>query len=227
MKNAAALAFALLTGACGYALRWWVTPQPKPPSYSVENTPPETPDRAALRTPADYHAIKNQLAICMAYHPPDDEKDRQIARCQWDLAAARTPHRTLSDCYDYIDLTPTYDRELPAGWIRPLMTLERVKNMTAADCVRVMSFSTMANRQMVSCLQGDSPPGFKERYAPPGARPFVKACSEGALRAEAMNAWLRREEDRVREMGHEVKNRIRMDADGGVRVWPGPGSSPE
>ena len=56
----------------------------------------------------------------MAYHPPDDEKDRQIARYQWDLAAARTPHTAHSPTATVIDLTP-YDRELgePDRPLRP------------------------------------------------------------------------------------------------------------
>jgi hypothetical protein len=85
---------------------------------------------ASPRSPADYQAIKNQLAICMAYHPSENEKDKQLTRCKWDLEACRTPPHTIQACYDFIDLAPVYDLELGEGAPSP-ETSERAKSLWA------------------------------------------------------------------------------------------------
>ncbi len=220
MKNAAVLVLvALVSGAAGYVIRGKATPPPKPPAHDVTDAPEVAPaGTEAPRLPADYQTLKNHLALCMAFHPSESEQDKQLAMCRADLAVYRGPRPTLPDCYDFIDFAPTYDRELGEADPSP-ETLERAKAMTPESCVPVLTWSSRAIRQQGSCLKGDAPPGFKERYGRPiGERPLVKACASDPLHRDAFNAWLRREEDRVREMGHPIQNRVRMTPDGGVFV---------
>ena len=124
--------------------------------------------------------------------------------------------QTLPDCYDFADLAPIYEREL--GELDPSPeTLERAKSLTLTDCVRVMTWAGRARKQQTSCLKGETPPGFKERYGRPvGERPLLKACGVSFSRTDLLNAWMRREEDRVREMGHEVRNHVWFGPDGGL-----------
>jgi len=210
----------LLTSVLGYLAGSRKHPD-RAPSSTEPPAPAETASDAAFPAPpssGDYQTLKNKLALCMAFHPPESEQDKQLAICRNDLAVYRGPRPTLPDCYDFIDFVPTYDREL--GELDPSPeTLERARSLTAAECVPVLTWAERAGRQRRSCLSGEAPPGFKERYGHPiGERPFVKACNAEALKTEAMNAWLRREEDRVREMGHDVKTQLRRLPDGSYRA---------
>jgi hypothetical protein len=209
----------LASGAGGYLLRGRSQPPlPRPPPARVtESAAPEvSPAGAAQSRPSgDCRAVQNQLAICTAYHPSEDEKDKQLAMCRGDLNLCRDGH-SLPNCYDFIDLAPVYDREL--GEVDPSPeTLERAKSLTIDECVRVVTWADRARRQQTSCLRGETPPGFKERYGRAIAeRALVRACQTDAVRIDVLNAWLRREEDHVREMGRKVTNSIRFGPDGGL-----------
>jgi hypothetical protein len=217
MRNAAAFTLAIVTGVGGYALRWRQQPSPKLPqagTVSMARTAaPDAHDAAGdarpSRVPGDCQTCKNQLAICMAYHPPADEKDKQLVRCRAENDALKD-RPTLPECYDFIDFLPMYDREL--GELDPSPeTLERAKNMTPQSCVAVIDWERRALFQLGACLKGETPPGFKEKYAlPPSSRPLAKACHSQALHEKAVDAWITRDEDRVREMGHKVTRHMHL-----------------
>jgi len=211
MNNAAALMLAVVAGVGGYALRWRLQPSKPPPPSTVtmaravaHDAPEITRDARPSRVPVDCQTCKNQLAICMAYHPSENEKDKQLAMCRGELEA-RKQHDTLPSCYNYVDFLPTYDRELGEADPSP-ETLERAQNMTPQTCVSVLTWEMRARLQLNDCLKGETPPGFKEKYAssPPWQRPLVKACLSDALREQALDAVITRDEDRMREMGHKV-----------------------
>lgn len=221
MKTVAALALALVFAAGGYlwGARGRLRPAPPSPEAATLTVPEVHPGSTAPdRASTDCSSIKAQLAICMAYHPSIDEKDKQLRLCQSNLETYKKSRRTLDVCYDFIDFAPIYDRELGEADPSP-ETLERAKSMTATGCVSVLTWASRAQGQLTQCLEGETPPSFKERYAQPiGARALVKACNSEALHRDAMNAWLRREEGRVREMDHGIKNHLWMDPDGGIHV---------
>lgn len=211
----------LVSAAGGYLLGTWrQTPSRSVPPAVVAGPAQAAPDPEPVGTaprtvPADYQAVKNQLALCMAYHPSDDEKDKQLAMCRSNLGMYKNP-QTVPDCYDFADLASIYDRELGESDPSP-ETLERAKSLTLTDCVRVMTWSGRARKQQSSCLKGETPPGFKERYGRPiRERPFLKACGVSFSRTDLLNAWMEREEDRARELGHDVKNHLRFGPDGGL-----------
>jgi hypothetical protein len=173
---------------------------------------------------ADVQALKNQLAVCMAFHetPEKDELTRAtLAGCESQLAMERAARPTLPDCYDFADAAATYDRELGEADPSP-ETLERAKHLTADDCGRVLEYTTRASYKRRSCLGGKVPVGWKERYgAPLSTRPFVKACY--ALPQDVRtNAWFRYQEELVRETGRDVERRLHWSPDGGVRVLSPP-----
>jgi hypothetical protein len=220
---------ALASGAAGgYALGRRSRAAHKPAPVDVPDcAPPALVAAAVDRTPADYQALKNKLAVCMAFQQPADERDQYLLGCRAELdgcnkALVRT-RDPLSACYDFTDFAPIYDREL--GEVDPSPeTLERAKNMTAEECVRVMTWGSRARYQLSLCLSGDAPPGFKERYGNFMAnRPLTKACNSDALKRDAMNAWFKREEGRVEEAGGRLRVRYRMGEDGGVTGYPAPG----
>ena len=159
----------------------------------------------------------------MAFHPSASETDKFLHMCRGDLDMCRSSRPTLPDCYDFIDFAPIYELELGEADPSP-QTLERAKSLSTTECVRVITWGNRAGRQQRSCLRGESPPGWKERYGRPVTdRPFVKACRT----TDAVNAWFSRDEDRAREMGHEVKHMIWAGADGGLRLLgPDGGSIP-
>lgn len=230
MRYAALITAVLVSGAGGYLLgaRNGQRTASLVPDVTGRATS-ETGSAAAAAPPTvagDCQAVKSQLAICMAYHPSESEQDKQLAMCRGSLEACRAPRDTLTDCYEFIDFAPIYDRELGESDPTP-ETLERAKNMNAEACVRVMSWSRRAALQYGSCLKGsETPPAFKERYRPVAERALVKACNSDALRADAINAMMRRDEDRLRERGHEVRHRVRIGSDGGV-LFGSPSSIPD
>jgi hypothetical protein len=46
----------------------------------------------------DCQGVRTQLAICMAYHPPPDEKDMQLHMCRAEVDACRSNPPTLPAC---------------------------------------------------------------------------------------------------------------------------------
>jgi hypothetical protein len=222
---------ALVAGVSGFVAGTCAHPPLRPvASRALAVAAPAASDAPAASVtqppvPGDYQALKNQLAICMAFHPSSEMQDKMLAMCRGDLAACRTPRDTVKDCYDFIDFAPIYDRELGEADPSP-ETIERARSLTNEDCVRVITWSTRARNQRSRCLEGETPPGFKERYGSMTDRPFLKACAAEDRRRDVLNAWLRREEERVREMGHEVRNRLRYGADGGWQLGP-PSSVPD
>lgn len=228
MRHVTVGALLLVAGAGGYLCG------ARTPSRSALPGVACVPEAMAAGAPAgptpphasgECQAVKNQLAICMAFRPSEDEKDKQLAMCRGDLGLYKN-RPTLPDCYDFMDMAPTYDREL--GELDPSPeTLERAKSLSVTECVRVITWADRARKQHASCLRGEPPPGFKERHGRlVDEHPFVKACQADALKTDVLNAWLRREEDRVREMGHPITHRVRVGPDGGVRVGP-PSSIPD
>jgi hypothetical protein len=214
-----------VAGVGGFLLGTRTRPRPGQPVLpasvvAVGATPEAMPANVTNPSvPGDYQALKNQLAICMAFHPSSDMQDKMLAMCRGDLAACRD-RPTLPDCYNFIDFAPIYDRELGEADPSP-ETLERAKRLTVEDCVQVTTWAQRAMTQLSSCLKGDTPPGFKERYGRSiKERPFFKSCGTDTLRRDVFNAWFRREEDRVREMGHDVHHRVRMGSDGGILFGP-------
>ena len=71
-------------------------------------------------------------------------------------------------------------------------------------------------------MRAVSHPGPQVSYHP-GAQStrhnarLPQACQAEALHRDAINAWLRREEDRLRETGHEVNGQLRL-TDAGYRA---------
>jgi hypothetical protein len=190
------------------------------PPVTKLSAPAETRTEGAspIGVPADCQDVRNKLAICMAYHPPESEQDKQLAMCRGDLAAARSARPTLPSCYDFADAAATYDRELGEDDPSP-ETIEQAARLTAEDCGAVLEWSSRAYAKQATCLSGETPKGWKERYGRSiSARPFVKACNAEGMKRDATNAWFRFQEDRARDMGHDGKPRIRMMPDGGYRV---------
>lgn len=163
--------------------------RPEQDRHPVVDTGPAVAPRVA----GDCQSVKNQLAICMAYHPPQSEVEKHLAMCRADLDACRD-RPNLPACWDFIDLAPIYDREL--GEIDPSPeTIERARRLTPDACGRVLGWAERAGVQQRTCLKGKSPPppGFAERYGRPvHERPLVAACHT----TEGINAWLRREAER-------------------------------
>lgn len=214
MSRYAVIAIALVAASAGgYVVGRRSSSAPSPATSAASTSGPSPAQTSGLpQTGAgDCPSVRAQLALCMAYHPPADEKDKYLTMCRTDLDLCRT-RPTLPDCYAFIDLAPIYDRELGEADPSP-ETLERAKNLSAAECVQVITWSTRASVQQDSCLKGETPPRFKERYASPiRDRPFVKACR----RTDAMNAWFVREEARIREMGYEPRVKLRVGGDAGL-----------
>ncbi len=221
MKRISALMTMLVVaaGAGGYFMGARAgTPHARPEGGRPQaNAEPVSADPMP-RASGDCQEVRNKLAICMAYHPPESEQDKQLAMCRGDLAAARSARPTLPSCYDFADAADTYDRELGEDDPSP-ETLERAKHLTAEDCGPVLEWSSRAYAKQATCLSGEVPKGWRERYGRSiGARPFVKACNAEEMKRDATNAWFRFQEGRARDMGHDVKPRIRMMPDGGYRV---------
>jgi hypothetical protein len=53
-----------------------------------------------------------------------------------------------------------------------------------------------------------------------GSGLFVKACQADGIKTDVLNAWLRREEERARAMGHDIRKSMRFAADGGLVAVP-------
>jgi hypothetical protein len=226
MKRVATLVAVLLFGACCYLMGARTARRVSPVTKFAMSTesPADVTGASSSRAPSsDCQNVKNQLAICMAYHPLESEQDKQLAMCHGDLAACREARPTLPSCYDFADAAETYDRQL--GEVDPSPeTIERAKNLSAEDCGAILEWAARAGGKQATCLQGAAPMGWKERYGRPiGARPFVKACNAPTMkRDDVMNAWFRYQEDRVRETGHDVAHRFHMSPDGGVRMLSPP-----
>jgi hypothetical protein len=160
----------------------------------------------------------------MAFHPSEDEKDKQLVRCRADVEGLRA-HPTLPKCYDFVDFAPIYDRELGEAAPSP-ETLERAKNMTPEGCVSVLTWMARAKVQLSECLKGETPPGFREKYAfPINDRPLVKACASEALRLDALDAVITRDEDRQREMGTKVTKHMHVLPNNRFELVPVPAGS--
>ena len=217
MRLRATVAIVFGAAAAGYAagrLR-----QPDPPQAVAVIA---TSSFEAASVPADCQSAKTQLAICMAYRPKADaagrdERDKYLAMCRSDLEACRNKP-ALPACWEFIDLAPVYDRELGEPEPSP-ETLERAKHPSAEQCAEVLTWAQRASSQHKTCLKGEPPAGFREKYGrPPSERALVKACQ----RPDAINAWLEREDARVRATGHEPTFRVRAGPDGGVLfAYPG------
>jgi hypothetical protein len=203
IRNVVACVGALLVGGAGGYLLGARTHSPPAPSAAGL---PDVTDASLRETPrngkqspstADYQALKAQLAICMAYHEPPERKDAELAACRSSLEMCRNkpPPNSLSACYEYVDMAPIFDRELGEYDPSP-ETLERAKNLTVEECVRVWDWAERASRLRSTCLRGDAPPWFKERYVRTEPRPLGKACVKDAV----YNARMEREEKRVSEI---------------------------
>jgi hypothetical protein len=217
---------ALGTGAAGFLLGMRVPPHatlregvaPRAPASVA--APPERPGEAPAPVgSSECGTLKTQLALCMAYHPPSSDTERELAMCRGDLDLYKN-EPTWPDCYTFMDLAPIYDREL--GEIEPSPeTLERAKHVDIDQCMQVLTWAERARRQQRSCLKGPKPPTFAERYGRPiDERPLFKACL--ALgRPAVFNAWVERDEARIREMGGRPGGRLRLLPDGGMTAEPG------
>lgn len=164
-------------------------------THSSTEAEPSTaiPALSAPRVAEDCQSVKNQLAICTAYHPAPSETEKFLAMCRADLEMCRNKP-SLPACWDFVDLAPIYDRELGEADPSP-ETIERAKKLSAEECAEVITWEERAGLQQRRCLNGrdEPPPGFEEKYGRPVAeRPFPKACR----RTDALNAFFRREAQR-------------------------------
>jgi len=219
----ALVAVAIAGAGGGFLLGVRTVPRPAPPAPGVAGSasPEAMPANVTQPlVPSDYQALKNQLAICMAFHPSSDMQDKQLSMCRGELAACRSPRETLPACYDFIDFAPIYDHEL--GEADPSPETIRAGQELDRRGVRPRDHVVHAGQDPAGDVpQGRSAAGLQgaltaRSWIDPSSRPARRPRSEGTC----TNAWFRREEDRAREMGHEWSQRIRMAADGGMLMGP-------
>jgi hypothetical protein len=221
---------ALMVGVGAAATGGYLAGRRTPPPRAVRCAEPSAPESIAAAAPSramppDYQALKNQLAICMAYHPPAEETDHlpdpRLAACEHQLEAERKERPTRPSCYDFEDATPTYDRQLGAvGDTSPEMA-ERAAHLTLDDCAAIRVLSWRAEVKQRTCLKGTTPIGWKERYGSSmNDRPLVKACWAAFSTVDLANAVLSYQEQQIREAGGVIRRSIRHAPDGGLIEGP-------
>jgi hypothetical protein len=216
----------LVSGAGGYLVGRRAQPAPR----AVRCAEPSEPESIAAgaappRLPADYQALRNEVALCRAYRqrpdvPGHDLTTDALAGCRSQLELMKNPPRsTLQACYNFADLAPVYDRELGEADPSP-ETLERAAHLTASECGRVLHYSKGAVGMHRTCMSGAMPIGWKERYGTLiDERPFFKACYAlpQYIRMNAMHDF---EDDQLRATGAVIHPRQRMTPDGGHIAAP-------